>query len=89
MMPTRLQDGLSISLLQWIRSADTSEIRTVIVRIVETETVSSVIHNLENAGLQNIETLSSTSLRGSGNSETLSRIVRCPGVSSVTEDFRR
>ena len=87
MMPTRLQDGLSISLLQWIRSADTSEVRTVIVRIVETETVSSVIHNLENAGLQNIQTLSATSLRGSGNSETLSRIVRCPGVSSVTEDF--
>ena len=88
-MPTRLQDGLSVSLLQWIRSADTSEVRTVIVRIVETETVSSVIHNLQNAGIQNIETLSETSLRGCGNSEVLSRVVRCPGVSSVTEDFHR
>ena len=89
MMPTRLQDGLSVSLLQWIRSADTSEIRTVIVRIVETETVSSVVPNLKNAGLQNITPLSGTSLRGSGNSETLSRVARCPGVSSVTEDYHR
>ena len=86
-MPTRLQDGLSISLLQWMRSADVSEMRTVIVRIVETESVSRVIHNLENAGLQEIETLSYTSLKGRGNSEVLSRVARCMGVSSVTEDL--
>lgn len=86
-MPTRLQDGLSISLLQWIRSADVSEVRTVIVRIVETESVSRVIHNLENAGLQDIEILSNSSLRGRGNSEVLSRVARCMGVSSVAEDF--
>ena len=89
MMPTRLQDGLSISLLQWMRSADINEKRTVIVRIAETESVSDVVLNLENAGLEDIETVSGRSLRGMANSEALSRIARCIGVSAVTEDFRR
>ena len=86
-MPTRLQDGLSVSLLQWMRSADVSEVRTVIVRFVETETVSRVIHNLENAGLKDVEVLSNTSLRGRGDAGVISRVARCIGVSSVTEDY--
>ena len=89
MMPTRLQDGLSISLLQWMGSADINEKRSVIVRIAETEAVDDVVANLMNAGLENIEHVSGRALRGSANSEVLSRIARCLGVSAVTEDYRR
>lgn len=87
MMPTRLQDGLSVSLLQWMRSADKGETRSVIVRVVETETVSQVAHNLTNAGMEDIEFMTNTSMRGRVNSDVLSRIVHSPGVCSVTEDY--
>ena len=88
MMPTRLQDGLSVSLLQWMRSADERETRTVIVRVVESESIEEVQRNLENAGLLEIEQLGVSSLRGRVDSGTLARVVRCLGVCSVTEDYR-
>ncbi|MBQ9243370.1 MAG: hypothetical protein IJ165_09120 [Proteobacteria bacterium] len=84
MMPTRLQDGLSITLLQWMRSADAHETRTVIVRISDMEVMREVLYNLRNAGLSDIEMLTSSSVKGVVDSEVLSRVVRCLGVCSVT-----
>ena len=89
MMPTRLQDGVSISLLQWMRSADINEKKSVIVRITENESVSDIVANLQNAGMEEFEYITGRALRTMVNSETLSRISRCLGVSAVTEDFRR
>ncbi len=88
MMPTRLQDGLSISLLQWMRTVESTQTRTVIVRINDTECVEQIIHNLQNAGLTDIEELSVSSLKGTVTAESLSRVVRCLGVCSVTSDER-
>lgn len=88
MMPTRLQDGLSISLLQWMRTVESTQTRTVIVRINDTESVEQIIHNLQNAGLTDIEELSVSTLKGTVTAESLSRVVRCLGVCSVTSDER-
>jgi hypothetical protein len=84
MMPTRLQDGLSISLLQWSRSADAQETRKVVVRISDTESLDQMIYNLENAGLTEIEPMTGSTVRGRVTGESLSRVVRCLGVCSVT-----
>ncbi|MBO4351306.1 MAG: hypothetical protein J6A01_10220 [Proteobacteria bacterium] len=84
MMPTRLQDGLSISLLQWMHSADTHETRTVVVRISDTEDMRQILNNLKNAGLIDIEQRSFSTLTGTVTPEVLSRVVRCFGVCSVT-----
>jgi hypothetical protein len=86
MMPTRLQDGLSISLLQWMRTVESSESRTVIVRINDTESLHQVMHLLENAGLTEIEPMTASTLRGRVTAEALSRVVRCLGVCSVTPE---
>ena len=83
-MPTRLQDGLSISLLQWMHSADTHETRTVVVRISDTEDMRQILNNLKNAGLIDIEQRSFSTLTGTVTPEVLSRVVRCFGVCSVT-----
>ena len=84
MMPTRLQDGLSISLLQWMHSADTHETRSVIVRISDSEDIRQILTNLQNAGLVDIEQKSFSTLIGTVTPEVLSRVVRCFGVCSVT-----
>lgn len=84
MMPTRLQDGLSVSLLQWMRSACGDERRSVTVRISDTESISQIVRLLENAGMEDIEPLSSSSVRGTITPESLSRVARCFGVCSVT-----
>lgn len=84
MMPTRLQDGLSISLLQWMHSADTHETRKVVVRISDTEDMRQILNNLKNAGLTDIEQRSLSTLTGSVTPDVLSRVVRCFGVCSVT-----
>lgn len=84
MMPTRLQDGLSVSLLQWLRSACADETREVVVRIGDTESLSQIIHLLENAGLMRIQKLSATSVHGTVTAEALSRVSHCLGVCSVT-----
>ncbi|MBQ1925344.1 MAG: hypothetical protein II767_07415 [Proteobacteria bacterium] len=84
MMPTRLQDGLSITLLQWMRSADADEKRTVVVRISDMEVMREVLYNLRNAGLADIEMLTPSSVKGVVDSDVLSRVVRCLGVCSVT-----
>lgn len=88
MMPTRLQDGLSVSLLQWMRTVDSGQKKSVVIRINDMESVSDVIHNLENAGLADIEQLSGSTVRGTVTSEALSCVVRCPGVCYVTSDER-
>ena len=84
MMPTRLQDGLSISLLQWVRSVDENTQRSVLVRISDTESLDQVAYNLENAGLTEIVPLTHSTLKGTVTAECLSRVVRCLGVCSVT-----
>ena len=83
-MPTRLQDGLSISLLQWMHSADTHEMRKVVVRISDTEDMHQILSNLQNAGLSEIEQKSFSTLIGTVTPDVLSRVVRCFGVCSVT-----
>ena len=88
MIPTRLQDGLSVSLLQWMRTADSEQMRTVLVRISDSECISDVIHNLQNAGLMDIEQKTCSTLRGRVTAESLSRVVRCLGVCSVTSEER-
>ena len=42
MMPTRLQDGLSVSLIQWMRTACADETRSVTVRISESESMPQI-----------------------------------------------
>ena len=83
-MPTRLQDGLSISLLQWMRSVEASQSRSVIIRISDSESMNQVIYNLQNAGLTDIQIRSESTLCGIVTAEALSRVVRCIGVCSVT-----
>lgn len=84
MMPTRLQDGLSISLLQWMHSADTHETRRVVVRISDSEDMRQILNNLQNAGLVEIQQKSFSTLTGVVTPDVLSRVVRCFGVCSVT-----
>ena len=84
MMPTRLQDGLSISLLQWSRSVDENATRSVVVRISDRESLDQVLYNLKNAGLTEIEQLTGSTVKGRVTAESLSRVVRCLGVCSVT-----
>ncbi len=88
MMPTRLQDGLSIALLQWIRTVESNQTRSVIVRISDSESLSQIIHNLLNAGLTDIQIISDSTLKGTATAESLTRIVRCLGVCSVASDER-
>lgn len=49
MMPTRLQDGLSVSLIQWMRTACADETRSVTVRISESESMPQIEQLLKNA----------------------------------------
>ena len=49
-MPTRLQDGLSVSLIQWMRTACADETRSVTVRISESESMPQIEQMLKNAG---------------------------------------
>lgn len=89
MMPTRLQDGLSVSLLQWMRSADPTEKRTILVRLIEGESLTGIEHNLRNAGMDRIEHVSAASLRGTVTPDVLSRVVRSLGVCAVTDDAHK
>ena len=88
MMPTRLQDGLSISLLQWMRTVEPDQTRGVVIRISDTESAEPIIVNLQNAGLFDIEQISSSTIKGRVTPSVLSRVVRCLGVCSVTSDER-
>lgn len=83
-MPTRLQDGLSVSLIQWMRTACADETRSVTVRISESESMPQIEQLLKNAGMVDIVPLTMTSLRGTVTADDLSRVVRCLGVCSVT-----
>lgn len=85
MMPTRLQDGVSVSLLQWMRSAGADEKRIVTVRAAEAESMTHIARVLETAGMENIEPISPAAVRGSVTAESLSRVAHCFGVCSVTE----
>lgn len=85
MMPTRLQDGVSVSLLQWMRSAARDDKRAVVVRINEMESVAQIREILEFAGLSDIELLSAASLSGTVTPEALSQVAHCVGVCSITE----
>lgn len=84
MMPTRLQDGLSMPLLQWSRSVSQDATRTVLVRINDLEIVSVILQNLENAGLSNIRKHTDTSYIGEVTAGDLSQIAHCHGVCAVT-----
>lgn len=53
-MPTRLQDGLSVSLIQWMRTACADETRSVTVRISESESMPQIEQLLKNAGMVDI-----------------------------------
>lgn len=88
MMPTRLQDGLSISLLQWMRTVEPEQTRCVVIRISDTESADQIIVNLQNAGLIDIEQVSGSTIKGRVTASVLSRVVRCLGVCSVTSDER-
>ena len=83
-MPTRLQDGLSVSLIQWMRTACADETRSVTVRISESESMPQIEQLLKNAGMVDIVPLTMTSLRGTVPADDLSRVARCLGVCSVT-----
>lgn len=83
-MPTRLQDGLSVSLIQWMRTACADETRSVTVRISESESMPQIEQMLKNAGMVDIVPLTMTSLRGTVTVDDLSRVARCLGVCSVT-----
>ena len=83
-MPTRLQDGLSVSLIQWMRTACADETRSVTVRISESESMPQIEQMLKNAGMVDIVPLTMTSLRGTVMADDLSRVARCLGVCSVT-----
>lgn len=82
-MPTRLQDGLSIALIQWVRSAESDATREVIVRIADSESLAHILYNLENAGLSEIQQLSNASVKGRIAAADLSKVARCHGVCSV------
>ncbi len=84
MMPTRLQDGLSMPLLQWSRSVNQDETRTIMVRINDLEIVPVILQNLENAGLRNIRQHTETSYIGEASAADLSQIAHCHGVCAVT-----
>ncbi len=88
MMPTRLQDGLSIQLLQWKRSARDEETKSVIVRINDLEIAEIILRNLENAGLQNIRQRSETSYLGVVSARDIMQVAKCHGVCAVTSDER-
>lgn len=88
MMPTRLQDGLSISLLQWMRSAEVEATRSVVVRISDMDSLEQVMVNLGNAGMTEMKPLTGSTLSGKVTAEVLSRVVRCLGVCSVTSQER-
>ena len=83
-MPTRLQDGLSVSLIQWMRTACADETRSVTVRISESESMPQIEQLLKNAGMVDIVPLTMTSLRGTVTADDLSSVARCLGVCSVT-----
>ena len=83
-MPTRLQDGLSVSLIQWMRTACADETRSVTVRISESESMPQIEQLLKNAGMVDIVPLTMTSLRGTVTADDLARVARCLGVCSVT-----
>ena len=76
MMPTRLQDGLSVSLIQWMRTACADETRSVTVRISESESMPQIEQMLKNAGMVDIVPLTMTSLRGTVTADDLSRVAR-------------
>jgi hypothetical protein len=86
MMPTRLQDGLSISLLQWARTADLNETKAVLVRINDGEDIQQIFLNLQNAGLNHAEMVGGSCVRGNVSPEALIQVARCFGVCSVTGD---
>lgn len=83
-MPTRLQDGLSVSLIQWMRTASAEETRSVTVCISESESIPQIKQMLSNAGMVDIEQLTMSTLRGTVTADSLSRVARCLGVCSVT-----
>ena len=83
-MPPRLQDRLSVSLIQWMRTACADETRSVTVRISESESMPQIEQLLKNAGMVDIVPLTMTSLRGTVTADDLSRVARCLGVCSVT-----
>lgn len=84
MMPTRLQDGLSMPLLQWSRSVHQNETRTVMVRLNDPDIIPVILQNLENAGLHGIRKYTDTSYIGEVTAGDLSQIAHCHGVCAVT-----
>lgn len=84
-MPTRLQDGLSIALIQWVHSVEASASREVIVRIADSESLAHILYNLENAGLNHVEQLTSASVKGRVVASDLTKVARCHGVCSVVQ----
>lgn len=84
MMPTRLQDGVSVALLQWMRSAGCDEKCDVFVRIGENWSMDQMLKVFENAGMVSIEVKTALLVKGSVTPDVLSRIARCMGVCAVT-----
>ncbi len=86
MMPTRLHDGLSISLLQWSRMADVKDVRSILVRISDGEDIHQIFHYLQNAGLNDAKIVTPSCIIGHVTPDVITQVVRCYGVCSVTED---
>ena len=84
MMPTRLQDGLSISLLQWISTAEHHDSKVVVVRVNDGEDIQQIFSSLQKAGLNEAEMLTGSCIKGRVSPDALVRVSRCYGVCSVT-----
>lgn len=85
MMPTRFQDGISMELLQWSLSSDANDSKTILVRVSDEEMFDVIVHNLQNAGLEEVQKKSYMSVTGVIKAGLLKNLALCPGVCSVSE----
>ena len=89
MMPTRLQNGISMELLQWSLSARNDDIKTILIRLSDEEMFDVIVQNLQNAGLEDIKVCSSMCITGNIKASQLKNIGMSHGVCSVAEVHNR
>ena len=89
MMPTRLQNGISMELLQWSLSANEDDSRNVLIRLTDEELYDVLIQNLQNAGLTNIKPYSPMCISGTVTAAHLQNISLCPGICSIAAMHHR
>lgn len=84
-MPTRLYGPLSMSLLQWTRSAQDSAQRMVVVRLVDGANAQSTIAQLERCGLCEITETDHNAVQGLVRARDLLKMTELAGVCAIVD----